>query len=92
MSSNGPPENCCGVLQEHLIGYVPWDKMEALYIGFPLVVDLRKKLKKLKLIYFDICSPIDVETHGRNKNFVIFIDDFTKKVWIYLLKLNDQIF
>ena len=35
---------------------------------------------------------MDVETLRGNKYFVLFIDDATKKVWIYLLRSNDQVF
>ena len=52
----------------------------------------KKKLKKLELVYFDVCGPMDVETLGGNRYFVTFIDDATKKVWIYFLKLKDQVF
>ena len=52
----------------------------------------KKKLKKLELVYSDVCGPMDVETLEGNKYFVTFIDDATKKVWIYLLRSNDQVF
>ena len=45
----------------------------------------KKKLDKLKLVYSNVCGPMDVETLGGNIYFVTFIDDATKKVWIYLL-------
>ena len=52
----------------------------------------KKKLKKLELVYSDVCGPMDVETLEGNKYFVTFIDDATKKAWIYLLKSNNQVF
>ena len=51
-----------------------------------------KKLKKLELVHFDVCGPMDVETLGGNKHFITFIDDATRKVWIYLLRSKDQVF
>ena len=30
--------------------------------------------------------------HGGNKFFLTFIDDFSRKVWVYLLKSKDQTF
>ena len=35
---------------------------------------------------------MDVETLGGNKYFITFIDDATRKLWVYLLKSNDQVF
>lgn len=35
---------------------------------------------------------MEVETLGGNKFFVTFTDDFTRKVWIYLLKRKSQVF
>ena len=51
----------------------------------------KKKLEKLKLVYYDVCGPMNVKTLGGNGYFVTFNDDATKKVWIYLLKSKDQV-
>ena len=51
-----------------------------------------KKLKKLELVHSNVCGPMDVETLGGNKHFITFIDDATRKVWIYLLRSKDQVF
>ena len=40
----------------------------------------KKKLEKLGLAYSDICGPMDVETLRRNRYFITFIDDATRKV------------
>ena len=50
------------------------------------------KLNVLDLVYSDVCGPIDVETLGGNKYFVTFIDDASRKVWVYVLKTKDQVF
>ena len=52
----------------------------------------KKKLEKLELVDSNVCGPMDVETLGGNKYFVTFIDDATRKVWIYLLRSKDQVF
>ena len=52
----------------------------------------KKKLEKLELVHFDVCGPMDVETLRGNKYFITFIDDATRKVWIYLLRSKDQVF
>ncbi|KAM1149991.1 hypothetical protein ACFX2B_030215 [Malus domestica] len=40
----------------------------------------------------DVCGPIEVESLGRNKYFVTYIDDASRRVWVYLLKSKDQVF
>ena len=52
----------------------------------------KKKLEKLDLVCSDVCGPMDVETLGGNRYFIILIDDATRKLWIYFLKSNDQLF
>ena len=51
-----------------------------------------KKSKILELVYSDVCVPIKVESLGGYKYFVTFIDDASRKTWVYLLKSKDQVF
>ena len=51
-----------------------------------------KKLEILKLIYYDVCGPREVESLGGYKYNVTFIDDALRKTWVYLLKSKDQNF
>ena len=37
------------------------------------------------LIHADIWGPVPVPTEGGSKYFVIFVDDFSRYSWIYLL-------
>jgi len=46
----------------------------------------------LEVVHSDVCGLMEVETLGGNKFFVTFTDDFTRKVWIYLLKRKSQVF
>ena len=41
---------------------------------------------KLELVHSDVCGPIEVESLGGNRYFVTFIDDATRKTWVYMLK------
>jgi len=41
--------------------------------------------RKLEAIHFDVCGPFEVKSVGGNRYFVTFIDEFTRKLWIYLL-------
>jgi hypothetical protein len=47
-----------------------------------------KKSELLDLVYFDVCK-MSVRTMGGAKYFVTFIDDFSRKVWVYVLKTKD---
>lgn len=43
------------------------------------------KLEKLELVYSNVCGPMEVLSLGGNKYFVNFIDDASRKMWVYLL-------
>lgn len=47
--------------------------------------------RKLQVIFSDVCGPIQHETPAGNKYFVTFIDDFTRKLWIYLIKRKNEV-
>ena len=46
----------------------------------------------LEVVYSDVCGPIQVESTGGNKYFVTFIDDFSRKLWTYLMKRKSEVF
>ena len=46
----------------------------------------------LELVHTDICGPMNISSVGGNKYFLTFIDDFSRKTWIYLLKSKDEVF
>ena len=45
----------------------------------------------LALIFSDVWGP-SVETVGRKKYYVSFIDDFSKFTWVYLIKHKSEVF
>ncbi|GAU34193.1 hypothetical protein TSUD_162940 [Trifolium subterraneum] len=45
----------------------------------------------LEVVYYDVCGSIQVESIGGNKYFVTFIDDFSRKVWTYLIKKKSDV-
>ena len=45
----------------------------------------------LEVIYSDVCGPIQVDSIGGNKYFVTFIDDFSRKLWTYLIKKKSEV-
>ena len=46
----------------------------------------------LEYIHSDLWGPSPVESHGRCRYFVTFIDDYSRKVWVYFLKSKDEVF
>ena len=43
-------------------------------------------------MHSDVCGPMEVESLGGSSYFVTFIDDASRKVWVYLLKTKGQVF
>lgn len=48
--------------------------------------------KQLELIHTDVCGPMPVKSLGGARYFVTFIDDFTRKVHIFVLKSKAEVF
>ena len=46
----------------------------------------------LELVRTDVCGPMNISSVGGNKYFLTFIDDFSRKTWIYALKSKDEVF
>src|SRR4051812_42084549 len=46
----------------------------------------------LEVVYSDVCGPMQVDTLGGNRYFVTFIDDFSRKLWTYVIKRKDEVF
>ncbi|GAU26641.1 hypothetical protein TSUD_102510 [Trifolium subterraneum] len=54
--------------------------------------EVKSKTKAiLEVVYSDVCGPIQVESIGGNKYFVTFIDDFSRKLWTYLIKKKSDV-
>ncbi|KAM1792164.1 hypothetical protein ACFX14_035868 [Malus domestica] len=54
-------------------------------LTFP-VGDAWRAKAPLQLVHTDICGPLDPMSYGGNRYFITFIDDFSKKTWVYFLK------
>jgi len=48
--------------------------------------------KKLELIDSDICGPINPTSNAGSRYFITFIDDYSRKTWIYLLQDKSSAF
>ena len=40
----------------------------------------------LELVPFDICGLLNTLSLGKNKYFIAFVDDFSRKIWVYMLR------
>lgn len=48
--------------------------------------------EKLELIHSDICGPMKNKSLGHYSYFVLFIDDFSRKMFVYFLKNKSDVF
>ena len=46
----------------------------------------------LNLIHTDVWGPSPVASIGGARSYVTFIDDFSRKVWVYFLKQKSEVF
>ncbi|KAJ0566228.1 putative RNA-directed DNA polymerase [Helianthus annuus] len=46
--------------------------------------------KPLQLVHSDICGPMRTESIGGCRYFITFIDDYTRKSWVYFLKYKSE--
>jgi hypothetical protein len=46
----------------------------------------------LDLIHSYVCGPMPFKSIGGSLHYVIFIDDYSRKTWLYLLKIKDGVF
>ena len=46
----------------------------------------------LDLIHSDICGPMSMRALSGAEYFVTFIDDHSRKTWIYFLETKDEVF
>jgi hypothetical protein len=73
---------------------------EGIYNGCALGKNIKKPFPSsnnrskeiLDLIHSDVCSPMPVRSLGGSLYYVIFIDDYSRKMWLYLLKTKDEVF
>ena len=46
----------------------------------------------LHIVYSDVCGSFEVPSLGGNRFFVSFVDEFSRKMWTYLLKVKSEVF
>ncbi|PNY05002.1 putative copia-type polyprotein [Trifolium pratense] len=48
--------------------------------------------RRLEAIHSDVCGPFEEKSTGGNSYFVSFIDEFTRKLWIYMIAKKSEVF
>jgi len=56
--------------------------------SFPTGKSLRAR-KPLEIVHSNLCI-VEIPTHGGRRNFITFIDDFSRKTWVYFLKQKSE--
>ncbi|GJY36096.1 retrovirus-related pol polyprotein from transposon TNT 1-94 [Tanacetum coccineum] len=51
-----------------------------------------KAKEPLQLIHTDLCGPITPPSYSKNLYFMLFIDDYSRKTWVYFLKEKSEAF
>jgi transposase InsO family protein len=52
----------------------------------------RRATKPLEIVHSDVCGPMRTTSIGGARYFVTYIDDFSRKVWVYILKSKGEVF
>jgi transposase InsO family protein len=47
--------------------------------------------KILELVHSDVCGPTKTASIGGARYFLTFIDDFSSKIWVYVLKSKSEV-
>ncbi len=50
-----------------------------------------KTKERGEIIHSDVCGPIFPTTHGGNKYFVSFIDDYTRMSWVFMMRKKSEV-
>ena len=45
-----------------------------------------------ELIHSDVCGPFQTKSHGSSRYFLTFIDDKSRRIFVYFLRTKDQVF
>ena len=46
----------------------------------------------LERIHIDVCGPFSVSSIEKHRYYVIFVDDFSRKCWMFFMQKKDQTF
>ena len=88
------------IASEAVRGLPPLRFSEKICNGCQLGKHVRTKLPKeathqtsqiLELVHSDVCGPFKVSSTGGARYFVTFIDDYSRKIWVYFISQKSQV-
>ncbi|CAJ2637748.1 unnamed protein product [Trifolium pratense] len=57
----------------------------------PFVAEMPKRASGvLQVIHSDICGPFEAASLGGSKYFITFVDEYSRMIWLYTLKLKSE--
>ena len=59
--------------------------------NFPSGKSIREKAP-LEIVHSDLCGPMQTPSLAGNKYVLTFIDDYTRKTWVYFLNQKSEVF
>lgn len=89
------------ITQDMVIGILSLDMPNKLYEGCLVKKQSIKSFvstmpmissRILEVVHSDICGPFEEHTIGGNMYFVSFIDEFSQKLWNYVIKRKNEVF
>ena len=69
-----------------------FDMCESNILGKQKNVNRTPKVEKLELVHTDLWGPSPVASFRGSRYYITFIDDSSKKVWVYFLKNKSDVF
>jgi Integrase core domain len=58
----------------------------------PFTLSTSKTSKNFELVHSDVWGPAPITSYSNFRYYVIFIDDFSRTTWLYLLTSKDEVF
>jgi len=55
-------------------------------------VGVHKSSRPFEYVHSDLWGPASVKTHGGGSYFMSIIDDYSRRVWVYILKNKSDTF
>ena len=69
-----------------------FDMCESYILGKQKKVSRTPKVEKLELVPTDLWGPSPVASFRGSRYYITFIDDSSKKIWVYFLKNKSDVF
>lgn len=58
----------------------------------PFLPSERESKKILELVHMDVCGPLPIKSLGGHTNFLTIIDDFSRKLFLFVMKSKTEVF